>query len=103
MFAQGRAIERPLTHAYEVTMTVQRTHHARPAAPSHPAAHAAPKWLAGLEKLVKEQADNLDAYQRVGPDSAAPGSAKAKSALATMPKSLRDFFAKQELAQRDND
>ena len=85
-------------------MTIPRIQHARLLAPAHPSAHAvAPKWLAGLEKLTRAQADNLDAYEKVGPNSSASDSAKGKAAIAAMPKSVRDFFAKQESAARDND
>ena len=72
--------------------------HAAKAAASKP-----PLWTKGLEKLVKEQGDNLDSYEHVGPNATDPSSAKGKAFVATLPKAVREFFAKQEGALADND
>ena len=77
-------------------------HHTPAAQSLHPAAKP-PTWMTGLKKLLKEEADNLDHYELLGPDATEPDSAAGKKTLAGLPAGVRDFFKKQQGALPDND
>src|SRR5438874_7727413 len=74
--------------------------------PTHSAAHhanKAPEWMHGLEKLIHRDAQTLNKFELVGPNSSDPASASGKTALAGAPASVRDFMNKQDTALADND
>lgn len=71
--------------------------------PPAPAAAGTSGLVKGLAKLIDEQADNLDAYELVGPDAADAGSAKGKAIAKSFPQAAQAFFQKQLDAARDND
>jgi hypothetical protein len=85
-------------------MSIGRLSSHHPVHAHHDASAAkAPAWTKGLAKLVSEQADNLDAYEHVGPNATDANTAKGKALIATFPKAVQDFFKKQQIALRDND